>query len=183
MLPAFFLFIYLLFASFTTTCADYELEMIGVELTFSAERLVFGKYEVMDLIPNGRNINVNDGNKHEYVKLIAQHRMTTAIRSQIDAFLDGFYQLVPPDLITIFSPTELELLICGLPDVDIEDLYANTEYHGYQPGDEVIRWFWEAVRDFNKETRNKFLQFITGASHPAAASLLSELMRRGIKKN
>ena len=151
-----------------------------MELTFSAERLVFGKYEVMDLIPNGRNINVNDGNKHEYVKLIAQHRMTTAIRSQIDAFLDGFYQLVPPDLITIFSPTELELLICGLPDVDIEDLYANTEYHGYQPGDEVIRWFWEAVRDFNKETRNKFLQFITGASRPAAASLLSELMRRGI---
>lgn len=35
-------------------------------------------------------------------------------------------------LISIFNEQELELLISGLPNVDIEDLRSNTEYHKYQ---------------------------------------------------
>lgn len=93
------------------------LEHLMMDLTFSAEIQKFGRTEVMDLIPDGRNVAVTDENKAEYVRLVAHHRMTTAIRSQIDSFLTGFYDIVPPDLISIFSPAELELLICGLPDV------------------------------------------------------------------
>jgi len=47
--------------------------------------------------------------------------------------LDGFYDIIPKRLISIFNEQELELLISGLPNVDIEDLKANTEYHKYQP--------------------------------------------------
>lgn len=35
-------------------------------------------------------------------------------------------------MISIFNEQELELLISGLPNVDIEDLKTNTEYHKYQ---------------------------------------------------
>jgi E3 ubiquitin-protein ligase HUWE1 len=98
------------------------------------------------------------------VRLVAHHRMTSSIRSQIEAFLDGFYELVPPELISIFSPTELELLICGLPDVDIEDLCTNTDYHQYRLSDNMIVWFWEVLRSFNREERALFLQFVTGTS-------------------
>ena len=38
---------------------------------------------------------VTNANKREYVNLIAQHRMTTAIRGQINAFLTGFWDLIP----------------------------------------------------------------------------------------
>lgn len=48
------------------------------------------------------------------------------------AFLEGFYDIIPKRLISIFNEQELELLISGLPNVDIEDLKANTEYHKYQ---------------------------------------------------
>jgi len=34
------------------------------------------------------------------------------------------------DLINIFNDHELELIISGLPEVDISDLKANTEYTG-----------------------------------------------------
>lgn len=118
----------------------------------------------MDLIPNGRNIPVTDENKADYIRLIAHHRMTSAIRSQIDSFLNGFYDLVPPELISIFSPAELELLICGLPDVNIDELQANTEYHQYKATDDVIVWFWEELRSYNREERASFLQFVTGTS-------------------
>ena len=37
---------------------------------------------------------------------------------QIEAFLKGFHELVPRDLISIFSCQELELLITGLPEFD-----------------------------------------------------------------
>jgi E3 ubiquitin-protein ligase HUWE1 len=118
----------------------------------------------VDLIPNGSQIQVTDDNKFEYVRLVAHHRMTSAISSQIEAFLSGFYDLIPPELICIFSPAELELLICGLPDVNIDELQVHTEYHQYHTGDEMVRWFWNTLRGFNREERAAFLQFVTGTS-------------------
>jgi len=50
----------------------------------------------------------------------------------LNAFLEGFYDIIPKKLISIFNEQEMELLISGLPNVDIEDLKANTEYHKYQ---------------------------------------------------
>lgn len=46
--------------------------------------------------------------------------------------MEGFYDIIPKKLISIFNEQEMELLISGLPNVDIEDLKANTEYHKYQ---------------------------------------------------
>lgn len=89
--------------------------------------------ETRDLKPNGRNIPVNEDNKKEYVKLVCQMRMTGAIRKQLGAFMEGFYDIIPKRLISIFTEQELELLISGLPTIDIDDLKAHSEYHKYQP--------------------------------------------------
>jgi hypothetical protein len=51
-----------------------------LDLNFSAELDHFGKHAVVDLIPNGANIVVTEANKLEYVQLISQHRMSTAIQ-------------------------------------------------------------------------------------------------------
>lgn len=71
-----------------------------------------------ELKPGGRNIRVTEETKHEYVDLVAEHILTNAIRPQINSFLDGFNELVPRDLISIFNDKELELLISGLPEID-----------------------------------------------------------------
>lgn len=92
----------------------------------------FGVTEVRDLKPNGQNIKVTEDSKREYVKLVCQMKMTGAIRQQLNAFLEGFYDIIPKRLIAIFNEQELELLISGLPTIDIEDLRSNTEYHKYQ---------------------------------------------------
>jgi len=143
---------------------ETPLDLLMMDLTFSAEIQKFGNTEVVDLIPNGRNIAVTDENKFDYIRLVAHHRMTSAIRSQIDSFLQGFYDLVPAELISIFSPAELELLVCGLPDVNIDELQQHTDYHQYKASDEQIVWFWETLRSFNREERASFLQFVTGTS-------------------
>ena len=91
----------------------------------------FGLSEIRDLKKDGRNIPVTEEKKKEYVKLVCQMKMTGAITKQIESFLSGFYDIIPKRLISIFDEQELELLISGLPNIDLEDLKANTEYHKY----------------------------------------------------
>ncbi|CAL5394802.1 unnamed protein product [Camellia sinensis] len=137
------------------------------------KRILYEKTEVTDyeLIPGGRNIRVSEENKHEYVDLVAEHRLTTAIRPQITAFLEGFSELIPSDLISIFNDKELELLISGLPDIDLDDMRVNTEYSGYSAASPVIQWFWEVVQSFSKEDKARLLQFVTGTSKEGFSSL------------
>lgn len=71
---------------------------------------------------------------------------------------------MPAKLISIFNEQELELLISGLPDIDIDDWKSNTEYQNYNPSTQQIQWFWRAMRSFDKEERAKLLQFVTGTS-------------------
>jgi E3 ubiquitin-protein ligase HUWE1 len=68
------------------------------------------------------------------------------------------------ELIAIFNDHELELLISGLPEIDVDDLRANTEYSGYTPSSPVIQYFWEVVRDMDKEDLALLVQFVTGTS-------------------
>ena len=95
--------------------------------------------EVRDLIPNGRNIPVTEANKAEYVSLVCQMKMTGAIRKQIENFLEGFYDIIPKKLISIFNEQELELLLAGLPSIDVDELKTNTEYHKYQSNSLQVR--------------------------------------------
>ena len=76
----------------------------------------------------------------------------------------GFHDIVPAELISIFNEQELELLISGLPDIDVDDWKNNTEYQNYTATSPQIQWFWRAVRSFDKEERAKLLQFVTGTS-------------------
>ncbi len=48
------------------------------------------------------------------------------------------------ELIALFNDHELELLISGLPEIDVGDLRANTEYTGFTAASPVIQWFWQA---------------------------------------
>ncbi|KAJ1430487.1 Ubiquitin-associated domain [Sesbania bispinosa] len=141
------------------------------DLTFSMDadeekHILYEKNEVTDyeLKPGGRNIRVTEETKHEYVDLVADHILTNAIRPQINSFLEGFNEMVPRDLISIFNDKELELLISGLPEIDLDDLKANTEYTGYTVASNVVQWFWEVVKSFNKEDMARLLQFVTGTS-------------------
>jgi E3 ubiquitin-protein ligase HUWE1 len=61
---------------------QYDMSDLGLDLTFSTETYEFGKVVIKDLVANGRHVHVDESNKHEYVKLIANHRMATAIEKQ-----------------------------------------------------------------------------------------------------
>lgn len=165
------------------TILEYKLEDIALDhLTFSITDNSFGNHKVVDLTPNGRSIPVTEENKEEYVKKVCQHRMTTAIQNQIKAYLDGFHELVNSELISIFTPRELELMISGLPDIDIDDLKKHTEYTGWRSTDKEITWFWKVMYALSRDEKAKFLQFVTGSSKVPLAGFSELQGMRGTKK-
>jgi E3 ubiquitin-protein ligase HUWE1 len=132
--------------------------------TFSVEDDEFGVKTIHDLVENGRDIAVTEENKHDYVRLVVEHKLLTSVQEQMQEFLKGFHEIIPAELIAIFGEQELELLISGLPDIDVDDWRANTEYQNYNPSSPQIQWFWRALRSFDKEELAKLLQFVTGTS-------------------
>lgn len=161
---------------------EHDVKELGYDLTFSLEVREFGVTEVRELKPNGSNIQVTEENKHEYVRLVCQEKMTGSIRKQLNAFLEGFYDIIPKRLISIFNEQELELLISGLPNIDIDDLKASTEYHKYLPNSLQIQWFWRALRSFDQADRAKLLQFVTGTSKVPLQGFASLEGMNGVQK-
>jgi E3 ubiquitin-protein ligase HUWE1 len=153
-----------------------------MDLTFTAEVDEFGKYKVVELKPGGTNIPVTNENKYEYVKLITENSMTKSIKQQLNAFLESFYEIIPKELISVFNEQEIELLISGLPEIDIDDLRRNTEYVGYTESSPVITWFWNTVQSFDRQEKALLLQFCTGTSKVPLAGFKSLMGMNGVQR-
>ncbi|KAK2029362.1 HECT-domain-containing protein [Colletotrichum zoysiae] len=135
-----------------------------LEQTFSTEDERFGVMTVEDLIPGGRDIDVTNENKKEYVDLMVKWRIEKRIAEQFQAFKDGFHELIPQDLVNVFDERELELLIGGIAEIDVDDWKKHTDYRGYTESDEVIQFFWQTIRSWDGEQKSRLLQFATGTS-------------------
>ncbi|CAI5758074.1 unnamed protein product [Candida verbasci] len=135
-----------------------------LDLTFSAEEESFGEIVEIDLKPGGKDIEVTEENKHEYVELITEWRISKRVEEQFKAFIDGFNELIPQELVNVFDERELELLIGGLAEIDTSDWKKHTDYRGYQENDQVIQWFWKCVNEWDSEQKARLLQFTTGTS-------------------
>lgn len=73
------------------------------------------------------SLSPNALSKLGYVSVVTLNRITdNGSFLHFPSLRPGFHELVPPELISIFTPKELELLISGLPDVDLDDLQVRT---------------------------------------------------------
>ncbi|KAL6933133.1 probable E3 ubiquitin-protein ligase RSP5 [Hanseniaspora guilliermondii] len=142
-----------------------ENEIDGIlDLTFAVDDEVFGEIVQVELKPGGKDIEVTDENKKEYVELFTQWKIHDRVSAQLKAFMDGFNELIPEDLITVFDERELELLIGGISEIDVEDWKKHTDYRGYQESDQTVQWFWKIVSEWDNESKARLLQFTTGTS-------------------
>jgi len=119
----------------------------------------------IELKPGGKDIDVTDDNKSLYMDLYLKWRVYGSRKEQIKAFLGGFWEVVPVELLQAFDWQQLELVMCGMPKIDVADWKANTLYNGdYTQSHKVIKMFWEALESLEQEDRAKLLQFVTSSS-------------------
>ena len=129
-----------------------------------------GVVTTVELKPNGADIPVTDENKHEYLRLLLKYKMFISCAEQITALLRGLYDVLPRTLLAVFDYQELELLLCGVPNIDMVDWQSHTDIkyldfdNPTKAEKKVITWFWDTVSSFSQEHRARILQFVTGTS-------------------
>lgn len=109
---------------------------------------------------------MTERNKKEYIERMVRWRVERGVSQQSQSLLKGFNEVIEPRMIAAFDARELELVIAGTAEIDVNDWRKNTEYRsGYHDGHPVIQWFWAAIEHrFDNEQRLRLLQFVTGTS-------------------
>nr|KAF6483122.1 apoptosis resistant E3 ubiquitin protein ligase 1 [Rousettus aegyptiacus] len=123
-------------------------------------------YKVVELMTGGAQTPVTNANKIFYLNLLAQYRLASQVKEEVEHFLKGLNELVPENLLAIFDENELELLMCGTGDISVSDFKAHAVVVGgsWHFREKVMRWFWTVVSSLTQEELARLLQFTTGSS-------------------
>jgi E3 ubiquitin-protein ligase HUWE1 len=141
-------------------------------LTFAREYDVFGKIECVELKPGGKDILVTTENRDEYVQCLVDQILKNQASEQTAKFIQGFREIIPVDEIKMFRPDELDLLICGVPEIDVDDLIASCEFSPpYSPSHPVIQRLVNVLRGFSSPEKAQFLLYVTGSSQMPVGGL------------
>jgi len=81
--------------------------------------------------------------KKLFYRLMTEWRMTRGIEEQTKAFLEGFNEVVPLEWLKYFDERELELMLCGMQEIDVEDWQRNSIYRHYTRNSKQVAWFWQ----------------------------------------
>lgn len=157
------------------SCSVNEVESLDLDFTVTYESGKRNggnpgqvKMVQQDLVPEGASKTVTAENRNEYLMLMLKHRILDSVAPQLTSFLHGINEMIPLIMLQVFDYQELDLLICGVPSISVDDWQEFTEYLGefrqQGPKHKVIKWFWECVTEFDNEERTRLLQFVTGCS-------------------
>lgn len=141
---------------------ENNIEECSLELYFSVDFEVLGQIQSHELKPGGGEIRVTEENKDEYLRLMTDWRFSRGQEEQTKSFLDGFNEVLPLEWLHYFDERELELMLCGMQEIDIDDWQRNSIYRHYTRNSKQVIWFWQFIRDMDNEKRARLLQFVTG---------------------
>ncbi|KAM4613652.1 itchy E3 ubiquitin protein ligase a [Polymixia lowei] len=141
---------------------DNNIEECGLEMFFSVDKEILGEVTTHELKPDGGNILVTEENKEEYIRLVAEWRLSRGVEEQTQAFFEGFNEVLPQQYLQYFDAKELEVMLCGMQEIDLVDWQRNTIYRHYARSSKQILWFWQFVKEMDNEKRMRLLQFVTG---------------------
>ncbi|ONH69526.1 putative E3 ubiquitin-protein ligase HUL4 [Cyberlindnera fabianii] len=140
---------------------------------------LLGEPVVKELIPGGSDVLVTNDNRREYIERWVDYYMNKSVERQFKSFYNGFHNIIGGNALSLFSPREIELVICGNNEskIDTESFKAITKYSGWgKVGPEVmtieiVQWFWEWFGKLNYDRQAKFLVFVTGSDRIPATGV------------
>eukprot|EP00750_Incisomonas_marina_P013712 INCI17527.1.p1 GENE.INCI17527.1~~INCI17527.1.p1 ORF type:complete len:707 (+),score=109.33 INCI17527.1:221-2341(+) len=145
-----------------------EDDIEGLCKTFVVEKSEFGVISQHELKPGGAEIEVRKENLLEYAELLVEYYLFRSMREQLQHLLQGFYEVMPHYLVSVFDSQELEVLLCGLDRVDMDDWRKHTEFRGHDnelhAKHELVNWFFECCEEMSDVDRSKLLQWCTGCA-------------------
>ncbi|CAI0445300.1 unnamed protein product [Linum tenue] len=117
------------------------------------------------ILKTGGDQTVDISNLEDYISLVVDATVRTGITRQMEAFRVGFNQVFDIASLQIFSPLELDYLLCGRRELwEADTLVDHIKFdHGYTAKSPAIINLLEIMGDFTPEQQRAFCQFVTGA--------------------
>jgi len=132
------------------------------DLIFECFTTILSNGTEVEVIEGGVNLEVTWHNRSEYCKAVRRARLHEG-RAQTHAVLRGLNSMLPVRLLALFTHAEFELMTCGTPEVDINNLRQHTRYGvSVNPNDPHISIMWQVLTAFTSVQRSQFLTFIWG---------------------
>lgn len=138
---------------------DYDKDAKFWELDFTCISL--GGKEGVELHRHGRHDLVTFDNITQYCDELQTYRLNE-MSIVAAAVRRGLLTQIPPLMVSLIKWKDLETMVCGNPNVDVDLLKSCTEYSGYSESDRNIEWFWEVMREFSQNDRKAYLRFTWG---------------------
>ena len=83
----------------------------------------------------------------------------------IQKIREGIFTIIVKEKLQMFYSEELELILNGKPNIDLNDQKENTIYkQPYNKSNRVIIWFWDILKNMTQKQLSNFLMFCTGSS-------------------
>eukprot|EP00041_Stephanoeca_diplocostata_P036623 m.1344514 g.1344514 ORF g.1344514 m.1344514 type:complete len:2563 (-) comp24902_c1_seq2:195-7883(-) len=146
------------------TSGPVRLEDLGITFVHTPSSKVHGYLE-HELVEGGAEKDLCIDNVESYVALRSEFMLHTGVRAQLEAFHDGFCEVFPMEKLSIFTPREVQRILCGEqePQWDMEALVNFTEpKHGYKRDSRAYLNFLEVLLELSSDERKAFLNFATG---------------------
>jgi alpha-tubulin suppressor-like RCC1 family protein len=177
----------------------YDLELIDESLARGLKSLleyngedfndVFGQQNFTaangeELIEGGEEIYVTKENRKQYVEARIRYEVRDSYIHLIEALIEGFQAVVRHGNVALemMSVEEFELMLCGVPELDLVALRKNVRYEGgYDDNSRAVKWLWEILSTYPLEKVQTFIAFTTGTKRAPLGGLakLTLLIQRG----
>uniref|UniRef100_A0A8C4Z4W8 HECT and RLD domain containing E3 ubiquitin protein ligase 4 n=1 Tax=Gadus morhua TaxID=8049 RepID=A0A8C4Z4W8_GADMO len=133
-------------------------------LNFTVTEENFGATEVLELVPNGDDINVNKSNRQDFVQAYVDYVFNRSVAPLFESFHAGFHKVCGGKVLELFQPNELQAMVIGNTNYDWKELERTTEYKGeYWAEHPTIKFFWDVFHNLPLEKKKQFLLFLTGS--------------------
>lgn len=120
----------------------------------------------VELIKNGRDIEVTGKNAEEFVRRVVYHVLFEGVQQQVEALLRGLNEVLDVRGLLAFEGNELDLLICG-PSFEkwtIDFLVQATRCdHGYSHESQAVVYFLQVLSEMDQSDQQRFVIFATGS--------------------
>lgn len=122
----------------------------------------------VELLPGGREVQVNSNNVFDYVRRYTEYRLIKSQEKALEALKDGVFDVLPDNCLNCLTAEDLRLLLNGVGDINVSTLISYTTFNdeSSEGSDKLLkfkRWFWSIVEKMNTQERQDLVYFWTGS--------------------
>jgi len=117
---------------------------------------------IAPLFEESENTDVSRENCHCLRRLVVAFKTRSEGSPAWDLLVNSFHQILPPTTLIGIKWREMEQLVCGLADFDVDELFQNCRFEGLEMSDRRITFLQSVLKGFSRHERGLFARFVSG---------------------